>query len=119
MAESDKELITILDGVNIDKSYLWKARIDMAAAMVFALQKHGRPTSNPNRGISTLSEELGEAAEHAIEATRPDLLDGIPDPTALRQMYDELAQLAGYAMLLMMSMRKLYKDVEDGAYHGE
>jgi NTP pyrophosphatase (non-canonical NTP hydrolase) len=109
---AEKELIDLLDRYGIDKGALWKARIDVVAAMEFALQRHGEPTSDPNRGMTTIAEEVGEAAECALEATRPDRVVDYPDNQQLRLMCDELAQLAGYTMLLMLTMRRLYKKIE-------
>ena len=81
------------------------------AAMVEAMSKHGRPTRDPVRGAATLSEECGEVARAALDATR-EVLSVNDRFVALGGMYDELAQVAGYAFLLMISMGYRFKEME-------
>jgi hypothetical protein len=95
------------------------ARSDVTYAIEEALRKHGPCTSDPVRGALNLAEEVGEVAKEALDATRHARLDGQPDPVSLYLMIQELAQAAGYAILLMASMRALLelqggKEVTDG-----
>ncbi len=73
-------------------------------AMIDALKRHGKPTDDPVRGSTTLTEECGEVAECALDATRPGGVTIEEELLALSKMYVELAQAAGYSFLLMISM---------------
>jgi NTP pyrophosphatase (non-canonical NTP hydrolase) len=71
-----------------------------------ALTKHGRPTIDPVRGALELCEEAGEVAAQALGATRGASnyevrLD------AMEGMAYELAQVAGFATLLLVSMEEV------------
>lgn len=73
-------------------------------AMVKSLRLHGRPTKDPVRGGLNLAEECGEVAEAALDATRPSGVTPELRLLAIRRMHSELADVAGYAFLLMISM---------------
>lgn len=119
----------------IRENALSQAHLAVARSMSYALRKHGRPTRDPVRGVINLSEELGEVAREALDATRNyshsdvDRFEQQEKFNAIARMYGELGQLAGYAILLMMSMegilpdqmvtpsvhqREIIADVEDG-----
>lgn len=79
---------------------------DVQCAMLSSLSKHGKVTSDPVRGVTTCGEELGEAMAEALDATRPSgHVSG-----SIHRMYQELAQLAGYTILLMVSMAKIAQE---------
>jgi NTP pyrophosphatase (non-canonical NTP hydrolase) len=82
--------------------------------MIEALEKHGPCTMDPCRGIAVLTEEVGEAAEQALNATRTNVSTE-NKLKYLRHMRYELEQVAGYAILLRCAMDDLIKEVDGGA----
>ena len=112
------KLAALLKATGMGESWVTLTYHDIDAAMVEALDKHGRPTSDPQRGICRAAEELGEAAKEAADAVGPGHRQPHPpDATALRRMYKELCQLAAYSALLATSMKLLAREVENG--HGK
>lgn len=81
-------------------------------AMQRAVHLHGQPTTDPFRGTLNLSEEVGEVAEAALDATRKNISD-LEKSTHLMHMVAELNQVIGYAIMLRCQMegeiRKLNK----------
>lgn len=72
-------------------------------AMEHACFIHGVPTTDPVRGTATLSEEVGEVAECALDATRGKI-DTNRKILCLTNMVAELNQVAAYAILLRCQM---------------
>lgn len=108
-------LLAMLKQVGISESWLVLTMHDVDREIVHSLEKHGRPTIYPERGIAHCAEELGEAAKEATDATRGAAHEiNCADPAALRRMYTELCQLSAYSALLATSMRLLAKEIEDG-----
>lgn len=109
-------LAALLKAVGMGESWVTLTYHDIDKAMVEALDKWGRPTSDPERGICQAAEELGEAAKEATDAMRgPSRVPGTkPNPASLRRMYWELCQLSAYSALLATSMKLLSREVEDG-----
>lgn len=112
-------LAALLKATGMGESWITLTFHDIDAAMVESLDKHGRPTKNPLRGLAHCSEELGEVAREATDATRPlvnaDIGDGWArlDSAALRRMYKELCQLSAYSALFATSIKLLAREVED------
>jgi hypothetical protein len=71
-----------------------------------AVKKHGAPTCDPIRAIAILTEELGEASEEALKLTSSDPNEHgeIPIGERKRMLYNELAQIAGHALLQMQNI---------------
>lgn len=83
-------------------------------AMEDAWLKHGEPTDDPVRGSTNLCEEVGEVATCALDATRTIhapvgsvTYEGIKrlQGQSIDKMCEELAQVAGYAILLMVKLQ--------------
>lgn len=108
-ADTAIKLTALLKAAGVGESWLVLTLFDVDAAMVEALDKHGAPTSDPMRGIVTCSEELGEAAAEALDATRG---AGPMSVHHLNRMYQELCQLSAYSALLATSMRLQVKEIE-------
>lgn len=90
----------------IDYAQWERAMIAVKHQALLAVGKHGQVTRDVNRGVAVMVEELGEIAECALEATRVN----VTGPNRKRQlilMGGELAQLAGYVMLLMIRVEEL------------
>ena len=85
----------------------------VAAAMEHAVTKHGAPTTDPVRGASTLSEECGEVAAEALEATRNNVHPAMK-AERLNRMIRELDQVAAYAILLRCSMEGEVRKLRQG-----
>lgn len=84
-------------------------RGDVVAEMWHAVTKHGPVTKDPMRGVATLTEELGEVAAEALEATRKTVTPAI-EMESLMAMCNELNDLIAYAILLRVSMEgKIHK----------
>lgn len=77
---------------------------EVLRAMEESVGKHGEPTIDPVRGACELAEEAGEVADQALGATRANSTFEIRRD-ALEGMCYELAQAAGFAILLLSSMR--------------
>jgi NTP pyrophosphatase (non-canonical NTP hydrolase) len=74
--------------------------------VMHALEKHGPCTTDPCRGVAVLTEEVGEVAEMAVNATRKVTTDQ-DQKLYLAQMCEELDQVAAYAMMLRCSMESI------------
>lgn len=73
-------------------------------ARVDAMLQHGPLTTDIVRACSILVRECGEAVNEALLATKPGISDMWASKHA-RDLYDELAQVATTAMLIMANLK--------------
>lgn len=88
-------------------------REEVVKRMEEAWYAHGEPTKDPVRGALNLTEEVGEVAEAALDATRADAPLGYR-LEHLEHMVFELGQVAGYAILLRCQIEGEIRRLRNG-----
>ena len=76
---------------------------DVRYAAIAAFNKHGPLTIDPVRASIILTEEVGEVAADVLKMTRP---SGTPQMEARLDLYNELAQVAQVAMVMMTNLKE-------------
>lgn len=76
----------------------------MLEAACLALVKHKSVTTNPERMMAILAEELGEVSREVLDLTRPNPSGGTDPIQCVIRLRGELCQLAAYALLQVQNI---------------